>query len=651
MSGVVGTSSGVRIAAAHLSPIQAVAGTAAGGGGGLVVTAGGDDMIRSWRAATGQAADFVVASPGLVTFLAVVPAGAGGVVVCAIPQGVYRWDLVSGEPIGTPIQRPELAWARTSGLNCVAVLENGDRPVLVSGGTDGLVRRWDLVGGVEVGPPLAGHEGEVTAVAVLRLADGRRVIVSAGRDLTVRRWDAQTGAPLGEPMGRRRSPVLALACTAGGVGGDVVVTQTAGGTVRRWDVATGEPIGPALGSGGEGRVAVGLAVTPDGGALLSVGRSGLLGWWDLTGLEPVTRALSGPAEQVNVVSVVPDAEGGPLLVSGGENGLLRRWDRHGHEVGDAVRAHPSRVADLIGVPAGDAPGGRALLLSAGRDGARCWDAATGDPVGTPPYTMKVLYGLAPCWLSDGRLVLATGVHEGVWRHDVLGGQDLGFSAHLEDIEVWGVAAGTLPDGAAFIAAAATDGLVYRVDPATGEPLGPPLHGFEDQVFAVAVTTLPDGRVMIAAGGAEQTILRWDAVSGTPIGQPLVGHDAWIGRLAFLPLPSAGPMLVSVDDIGQVRRWDAITGATIGEPFLSGGEEISNVRLAAIGTTRPPQFVTSGDDEIARRWDALTGQLLDERPGASSAAFATTPDGRAVLAVGTTDGTIVIESLRTEAPEP
>jgi WD40 repeat protein len=67
----------------------------------------------------------------------------------------------------------------TVAVNAVTVAEVGGRPVVVSGGSDAMVRVWELATGEPVGEPFTGHRGRVNAVAVAELA-GRPVVVSGG---------------------------------------------------------------------------------------------------------------------------------------------------------------------------------------------------------------------------------------------------------------------------------------------------------------------------------------------------------------------------------------------------------------------------------------------------------------------------------------
>jgi WD40 repeat protein len=58
---------------------------------------------------------------------------------------------------------------------------------------------------------LAGHADWVTAVAAATLPDGRWLIVSGGEDTTIRRWDLETGQAFGDPLTGHRGWIRALA--------------------------------------------------------------------------------------------------------------------------------------------------------------------------------------------------------------------------------------------------------------------------------------------------------------------------------------------------------------------------------------------------------------------------------------------------------
>ena len=90
-------------------------------------------------------------------------------------------------------------------MNAVAAAELDGRPVVISGGSDGTVRVWDLATGTPVGDPFTGHSDPVNAVAAAEL-DGRPVVISGSSDGTVRVWDLATGDPGRRPVHRPRRP-------------------------------------------------------------------------------------------------------------------------------------------------------------------------------------------------------------------------------------------------------------------------------------------------------------------------------------------------------------------------------------------------------------------------------------------------------------
>ncbi|GAA3755208.1 hypothetical protein GCM10022225_44960 [Plantactinospora mayteni] len=89
------------------------------------------------------------------------------------------------EEIG-PIRDPFIG--HEGAISTLATVVVDDRPVVVTGGTDGTVRVWDLSDGQAIGAPLTGHRDSVRKVVTSTLR-GRHVAVSAGDDRTVRVWD------------------------------------------------------------------------------------------------------------------------------------------------------------------------------------------------------------------------------------------------------------------------------------------------------------------------------------------------------------------------------------------------------------------------------------------------------------------------------
>jgi len=102
--------------------------------------------------------------------------------------------------------------------------------MLAAGGADGTVRVWDVATQQQVGPPLSGGPGPVSAVAFS--PDGT-MLAAGGADGTVRVWDVATQQQVGPPLNAGPGPVSAVAFSPDGT---TLVTAGAG-QARRWDVA------------------------------------------------------------------------------------------------------------------------------------------------------------------------------------------------------------------------------------------------------------------------------------------------------------------------------------------------------------------------------------------------------------------------------
>jgi KAP family P-loop domain len=115
---------------------------------------------------------------------------------------VTGWDW-SAPLLTGPVQSGPIAAVATARLN-------DGRTLIISGGDDGVVRRWDAATGELVGEPLTGHPGWVRSVASARLDDGRTLIISGDSEGVLRRWNAATGEPVGEPLTGHPGPVRAM---------------------------------------------------------------------------------------------------------------------------------------------------------------------------------------------------------------------------------------------------------------------------------------------------------------------------------------------------------------------------------------------------------------------------------------------------------
>ncbi len=103
-------------------------------------------------------------------------------------DGTVRiWDPVTGMQEAVLEAHPEYAFV-------VCPVTIAGQQLLASAGADGLVRIWDPATGKQC-TSLGGHQGGVKGVCPVTV-DGRDLLASASNDRTVRIWDPATGACL-----------------------------------------------------------------------------------------------------------------------------------------------------------------------------------------------------------------------------------------------------------------------------------------------------------------------------------------------------------------------------------------------------------------------------------------------------------------------
>jgi len=232
----------------HNGWVNAVAVAARPDGTPVIISGGADGTVRVWRLADGAPVGepltghsfgvSAVAAGALPDGIPVIISGGGGNIYAA--DGTVRvWRLADGAPVGEPLS------SHSGWVNAVAAgaLPDGT-PVIISGGSDEMVRLWP--NGWPVGDPLHCHTAPVNAVAVGALPDGTPVIISGGEDAMVRVWRLADGTPVGEPLTGHDGDVLAVAVGALPDGTPVIVSGGADGTVRVWRLADGAPVGEPL---------------------------------------------------------------------------------------------------------------------------------------------------------------------------------------------------------------------------------------------------------------------------------------------------------------------------------------------------------------------------------------------------------------------
>jgi WD40 repeat protein len=457
--------------------------------------------------------------------------------------------------------------------NSIALCALEGRPVIVSGGSDGVVRVWDLATGAPRGEPMRGHEGWVRSVAIGTL-EGRPLVVSGGFDRTVRVWDLSTRQPHGVPLRGHDGRVGAVAL--GSLASrPVIVSGANDGTVRVWDLATGARYGEPL-RGHRGRVkSVAVGSVDDRQVIVSGGEDGTLRVWDLTKLTPYgepLKAHEGPVRSVSLGTL----DRRPVIVSGGEDRKVLVWDLATRvQRGDPLHGHRGWVQSVaVGTLEG-----RPVIVSGGSDGTvRLWDLTTGAPRGGALHGHEGWVRSVVLGLLEGRPVIVSGGFDRTIRvWDLAAGAPCGEPSERHEGGVRTVAVGTL-DARPVIVSGGVDRSVRVWDLTTGSTDREPLRGHEGGVSAVVVGQLED-RLVIVSGSDDGGIWVRDAASGAPLRGPLRGHE---GRVSALTLGTRDGQaaIISGGIDGTVRVWDVRDGESA---TIYVGTRINGVACAESGT--------------------------------------------------------------------
>ena len=149
-----------------------------------------------------------------------------------------------------------------------------DGTTVVTGCSDGSVRRWDAANGKLIGKSVA-HDGHFSA---LRFSPDGKTLVTVGSPRVgpgpVRLWNAASGAAIGAEL-RTQGFTSAVAFSRDG---KTVITASYLG-VAVWDASSGRLIGPAV---KDAKTIIAAAFSPDGQKVLICSDETSARLWDVT---------------------------------------------------------------------------------------------------------------------------------------------------------------------------------------------------------------------------------------------------------------------------------------------------------------------------------------------------------------------------------
>jgi eukaryotic-like serine/threonine-protein kinase len=611
-------------------------------------------MIESWRAAAaaGDPALQHAARANLSAWLpyhprlkAVLPQATaaafkpdGKLIVAGDRDGTVRqWDLTTCRPTVPTIKQDR---------QITSVTFSPDGKTVLTGSLDGTARLWDAATGRAAGLPLQHQmKGEVS---VAFSPDGQTVLTYGFESGTLRLWDAASGRPIGQPRQN--------------LGLRVYSRNTLPLPTQLWDAATGRYLGPSR-KIPAARGAV--ALSPDGGTVLTAHSDGMMRLWDAVTGQPLISARRAHNDWVRFATFSPDGE---TFLTGSTDKTARLWDAvTGRPIGLPL-IHQASVRHLAFSPDGK------LLTTIGDSAVRVWEVEPYQP------TRLVLDLTSPCTAAafspDGKMILTGGSDGMVRLWDAITGQPLFMQrrGHYNSIQ----AVAFSPDGKiALTASKDTTARMWAVP--SGRPIGPPL---EQQCRVNAAAFSPDGKTFVT-GGDDGTVRRWDTATGALLGTPFRPVEAST-VLAFSP--DGKTFFVTNTDKTITQTWAQETRSKVGQPYLhpsdvefsalssdgrsllTGSIEMARLWDVASGTLKLPplasqsyisslairadaKVVAAGNQSGVQFWDAATGQPIGPtlRHPAAVNALAFSPDGKFLLA-GCRDGKARVFREAPEVPD-
>ncbi|HSM81376.1 MAG TPA: hypothetical protein VLS96_06805, partial [Nodosilinea sp.] len=274
--------------------------------------------------------------------------------------------------------------------------------------------------------------------ALVASADGD-FIAMGGEDGMVQVWQASTGLPV-FTMQAHSTYIFALAFSPDG---QVLATGSMDTGIKFWDMATGHCLQTwHYDHPWE------LTFSPDGsvlaGSLGDTSRSILLWNWRTGEVLQTLTGHSGPANGVafapRPIALAPGEPPRRILVSCGQDGLVKVWDIDSGECLHTMAEHRSMCWALAMHPAGDC-----FATSSFDHTVKLWDIATGICLRTLRGHTAEVCGVH--FSPDGQLVASAGSDRTLRLWDVASGQCLAvLTGHTDS--VWGVAFinGHAPDG-------------------------------------------------------------------------------------------------------------------------------------------------------------------------------------------------------------
>jgi predicted Zn finger-like uncharacterized protein len=504
---------------------------------------------------------------------------------------------------------------------------------LVVGAEQAPLALWDVASG----RPVRTFERVVGFATSLALTPGAPIVVAGGSDRTLRLYDAATGRCLREIVGHDD------AVTAVAAGPTRLASAARDGTVRLWSREDGRELARLAPPGGR---PLALVLDEAQARVVAAGDDGVVRDWGVHSHELV-RTFASHAQAVHALALSPD---GSLLLSGSGDRTVRVFEADGQRL--LAKAHlDAGVQALAVAPDGTVWAAHGTAVS----------AVQPEPLDLPAPALcrpssaseeEARDGLFAQQLAEARRSYSAGDVETAFRLARTARTVPGRERAATALALWDELSLRLPRRgltAAWeegtIASGSETVLAVALAPDGRQALSAAFDGTVTHLDVERRATLAafaghDGAATSVAfagpstavsGGRDRTVRVYDlaARKATAV---LEGHGETV---ASVDARTDGTRAVSGGVDGTVRLWDLRSRAP-GRVIEGHGAPVSCVRFAPDGLV----VASAGWDGTARLWDADSGAALGVLEGheANVTALAVHPAGRQV-ATGAEDGTI------------
>jgi hypothetical protein len=284
-------------------------------------------------------------------------------------------------------------------------------------------------------------------------------------------------------------------------------------------------------SGHTGAVA-GVAITPDGKTLVSIGNENAVRVWDIAAGKLV-KSLEGHTSWVGSVLVTPD---GSKAITAGGDCIIRVWDLKTGRQSDVLEGHSQPVRGLA-----ISADGRYLVSGGGDRTCRLWDLTTRKESKKFGDGKEAIESVAIT--PDASRILAGNEYGTITVYDAKSGNVVSkFDKHGVAV-VYAIT--VTKDGKTAISGA-RDKEIQVWEVATGKLLKT-LSGHNEQVYQVVLSA--DEKQLLSAS-YDKTIRIWDLATGKEL-KKYEGHSDGVQGVCFSP---DGRMIFSASWDKTVRRW-------------------------------------------------------------------------------------------------